>query len=227
MAGDYVSSGNNLKSTIMIDGKEYNVHAKTAESATTADSAAVADKVANKLTISIKRGEANPDSLTFDGTSEASTTIEIPTYTLSKDANTITLTGSDGSTTSVVDANTGGDMLKSVYDTTNNGKVDLAENAEKLGGTVAANYALKSELFSKSYNDLTNKPTIPTVNNATLTIQKNGTTVATFTANSNTAATANITVPTKTSELTNDSGFKKITVSTADPSGDGDIWFKY
>lgn len=53
-----------------------------------------------------------------------------------------------------------------------------------------------------------NKPTIPTVNNATLTIQKNGTLVNTFTANSATNVTANITVPTKTSELTNDSGFK-------------------
>ena len=60
---------------------------------------------------------------------------------------------------------------------------------------------------SGSYNDLSDKPTIPTVNNATLTIQKNGTDVATFSANSSTNATANITVPTKTSELTNDSGF--------------------
>ena len=49
---------------------------------------------------------------------------------------------------------------------------------------------------SGSYNDLSNKPTIPTVNDATLTIQKNGTTVATFTANSSTNTTANITVPT-------------------------------
>lgn len=48
---------------------------------------------------------------------------------------------------------------------------------------------------------------IPTVNNATLTIQKNGTNVATFTANSSTNQTANITVPTKVSELTNDSGY--------------------
>ena len=61
--------------------------------------------------------------------------------------------------------------------------------------------------FSGSYNDLTNKPTIPTVNNATLTIQKNGTTVKTFTANASSNVTANITVPTKTSELTNDSGY--------------------
>lgn len=52
-----------------------------------------------------------------------------------------------------------------------------------------------------------NKPTIPTVNNATLTIQKNGTNVQTFTANSSSNKTANITVPTKTSDLTNDSGF--------------------
>lgn len=46
-----------------------------------------------------------------------------------------------------------------------------------------------------------------TVNNATLTIQKNGTTVKTFTANASSNVTANITVPTKVSELTNDSGF--------------------
>lgn len=43
-----------------------------------------------------------------------------------------------------------------------------------------------------------NKPTIPTVNNATLTIQKNGTTVDTFTANSATDKIINITVPTGT-----------------------------
>lgn len=60
---------------------------------------------------------------------------------------------------------------------------------------------------SGSYNDLSNKPTIPTVNNATLTIQKNGTTVKTFTANASSNVTANITVPTKTSDITNDSNF--------------------
>ena len=48
---------------------------------------------------------------------------------------------------------------------------------------------------------------LPTVNNATLTIQKNGTTVDTFTANASSNKTVNITVPTKTSDLTNDSGF--------------------
>lgn len=60
---------------------------------------------------------------------------------------------------------------------------------------------------SGSYNDLSDQPTIPTVNNAKLTIQRNGTTVKTFTANASTDVTANIAVPTKTSDLSNDSGF--------------------
>lgn len=41
-----------------------------------------------------------------------------------------------------------GNMLKSVYDTTDNGKIDTAENAEKLGGVIAANYALKTYVDS-------------------------------------------------------------------------------
>lgn len=52
-----------------------------------------------------------------------------------------------------------------------------------------------------SYNDLSNTPTIPTVNNGTLTIQKNGTNVQTFTANQSSSVTANITVPTKASDV--------------------------
>lgn len=48
---------------------------------------------------------------------------------------------------------------------------------------------------------------IPTVNNATLTVQKNGSSVGTFTANASQNATINITVPTTTSQLTNNSGF--------------------
>lgn len=55
----------------------------------------------------------------------------------------------------------------------------------------------------------------PTVGNATLTIQKNGTNVQTFTANATSNKTANITVPTKTSDLTNDSGFVNSTALAA------------
>ena len=42
---------------------------------------------------------------------------------------------------------------------------------------------LKTVAFSGSYNDLSNKPTIPTVGNGTLTIKQEGTTVGTFSAN--------------------------------------------
>jgi len=78
-------------------------------------------------------------------------------------------------------------------------------DAEK--SNARTNIGAGTSSFSGNYNDLSNKPTIPTVNNATLTIQKNGTNVKTFTANASTDVTANITVPTKVSELTNDSGF--------------------
>lgn len=76
-----------------------------------------------------------------------------------------------------------------------------------LADTAVQPVDLATVATSGSYNDLSDKPTIPTVNNATLTIQKNGTTVQTFTANQSTNATANISVPTKTSDITNDSGF--------------------
>ena len=45
---------------------------------------------------------------------------------------------------------------------------------------------------SGSYNDLSDKPTLPTVNNGALTIQQNGTTLDTFTANSSDDKTVNI-----------------------------------
>ena len=52
-----------------------------------------------------------------------------------------------------------------------------------------------------SYNDLLNKPTIPTVNNSTITIQKNGSTVNSFTLNQSSNKTINITVPTTASDV--------------------------
>lgn len=82
--------------------------------------------------------------------------------------------------------------------------VDKAYSSEKAtkdgnGNVITTTYATKSEL--------------PTVNNGTLTVQKNGTNVATFTANQSDAVTANIIVPTKVSDITNDTGFITKTVS--------------
>lgn len=69
---------------------------------------------------------------------------------------------------------------------------------------------------SSGVAQILNKPTIPTVNDASLTIQKNGTTVATFTANASANATANIAVPTKTSDLVNDGADNTSTYLEAD-----------
>lgn len=64
-------------------------------------------------------------------------------------------------------------------------------------GNVSGKPSFATVATSGKYSDLSGKPTIPAAaNNGTLTIQKNGTTVATFGANQSTAATANITVPT-------------------------------
>lgn len=53
-----------------------------------------------------------------------------------------------------------------------------------------------------------NKPTIPTVNDATLTIKRNGVDVGTFTANASQNKEIDITVPTNTNQLTNGAGFQ-------------------
>ena len=89
---------------------------------------------------------------------------------------------------------------------TNNTAAQDANASEAIVGSGTIN--LHKVAKTGSYNDLLYKPTIPAAaNNGTLTIQKNGTKVATFTANQSTNTTANITVPIKVSELTNDSGY--------------------
>lgn len=64
-----------------------------------------------------------------------------------------------------------------------------------LGVTAVQPSDLSTVATSGSYNDLSNKPTIPTVNNGTLDIQVNGTSIGTFTANQDNNTTANIVVP--------------------------------
>lgn len=79
------------------------------------------------------------------------------------------------------------------------------ENKGYITSSALTPYVLSSSLAtvatSGNYNDLTNKPTIPTVNNATLTIQKNSSNIDTFTANASVDKIINITVPTTASEV--------------------------
>lgn len=77
----------------------------------------------------------------------------------------------------------------------------------------ANTYAEVGDVPTKT-SDLTNDSgfitasSLPTVNDAILTITQNGTTVATFTANSATNTSAAITVPTVVSDLTNDADYQ-------------------
>lgn len=77
------------------------------------------------------------------------------------------------------------------------GSGDMTASTYDPNGTVASAGGIPDYVSSQ----------LPTVNDATLTIQKNGTTVQTFTANQGSNTTANITVPTDTSDLTNGAGY--------------------
>ena len=95
---------------------------------------------------------------------------------------------------------------------------DAVTSAKLAAGAVDANALAAGAVTSAKIAE----GTIPTVNNATLTIQKNGSTVDTFTANASANKTINITVPTATSQLTNDSNFitaDTLPVATADTLG--------
>ena len=84
-----------------------------------------------------------------------------------------------------------GDLLHSVI-----GLHDSNENAHKTLFNKKANVSdLSNVATSGDYNDLSNKPVIPTipeVNNATLTITQGGTTKGTFTANAGSDVTIDI-----------------------------------
>lgn len=84
--------------------------------------------------------------------------------------------------------------------------ISSGEKLSTIFGKIAKWFGdLKAVAFSGSYNDLSDKPTIPTVNNGTLTIYRNGVSQGTFSANQSGLTGIDISVPTKTSELVNDS----------------------
>lgn len=138
-------------------------------------------------------------------TKRFATLSDVPTKTsdLTNDSNFVTNTSyATSSTGGVVKVGSGLSITNGVLSTTGGGVADAVE-----WDNVLNKPSFSTVATSGSYNDLSNQPTIPTVNNGALIIKKNGINVATFTANQSNNTTADITVPTKTSDLTNDSGF--------------------
>ena len=176
----------------------------------------------NNTTYSLTQDSSDGHKITLTPSSGTTQTITIP------DNNThrpIQVNGTQnlGDNTTALNLKNG----TNVTVTADGGNVTIATSAEvnqnafsnvKVGSTTVAADSKTDTLELVAGDNITLTPdatndkitiaaTVPTVNNATLTIQKNGTTVKTFTANASTDVTANITVPTKVSELTNDSGY--------------------
>ena len=183
----------------------------------------------NNATLTIQKNGTNVSTFTANSASNVTANIAVPTTTseLTNNSNFVTdasyVHTDNNFTTTLKDKldgiAAGAEVnVQANWTQSDNTKDDYIKNKPSLA-TVAT---------SGSYNDLTNKPTIPTVNNGTLTIQKNGTNVQTFTANQSGNATANITVPTQFSDLTGtisasqiDTGVVPIiTMQTTDP-GEG------
>lgn len=114
-----------------------------------------------------------------------------PTVSVSKTGKVTTITIVDAAGTHTATINDGadgsgtGDMVRATYDVNENGIVD---DAERLGGQLPAYYASAADLAAKadsaslatvatsgSYNDLTDKPTIPSPVTVDDTITEGGT----------------------------------------------------
>lgn len=131
------------------------------------------------------------DTLTLTPSSGSAQSVTIPdtdtTYTISISGSTITLTPSSGSaqTITIPDA------------TTTSAGVMSASDKNKLNGIQSGAEVNVQSDWSQSDSTaddyIKNKPSIPTVNNGTLTIQQNGVTLDTFTANQSGNTTVNIT----------------------------------
>ena len=130
---------------------------------------------------------------------------DVPTKTseLTNDSNFVSNTSyATASTGGVVKVGSGLSITNGVLSTTGGGVADAVEWDNVLNKPTFATVAT-----SGSYNDLTDKPAPQTVNDATLTIQRNNTNVGTFTANASSNKTINIAVPTTVAELSDASAY--------------------
>lgn len=169
------------------------------------DTISASQPAVNNGKLTIQKNGSSIGTFTANQSSNTTANIIVPTKTsdLTNDSNFVSKTDyATASIGGVIKVGSGLSIANGVLSTTGGGVADAVEWNNVLNKPTFSTVAT-----SGSYNDLSNKPTIPTVNNGTLTIKKNGTNVATFTANQSSNATANITVPTKTSDLTNDSEF--------------------
>ena len=213
VAGDGITiTPDSTEKTITITASKV-ANATHADSATTATTA---NKVANTLTLKI----GGTTKATFDGSSAETFNVTAADLGLSSAMHfigTATVPIDDDSATNpeITGYNfskaQAGDVILSQSET---GHFEFVWNGtkwEKLGDE--SSYALKTTtvngfplsgnivLGAQDVGALPNTTVIPTVNNGTLTIKKNGVSVGSFSANQAENKTINITVPTTASEI--------------------------
>ena len=155
--------------------------------------------------------KVNNKSLTSDITLSASDVGALPSGTaIPTITDTYSSTSSDGMSGKAVNSALG-TLDGTVTGSAGSGKTLTAFS--QTDGKVSATFGS----ISITKSQVSDFPAIPSVYNATLTIQKNGTNVKTFTANASSNVTTNITVPSNTSDLNNDSGFIS-TYTETDPT---------
>ena len=163
-------------------------------------------------------GTIQPDVMTFNAealvNAHNSSSTAHSTYLQSKITGAATtITGSNLTASRVLVSNTSGKVAVSSISTTKLGYLtDVTSNIQaQLNGKQAS---LPSQSGNSGKYLTTNGSalswgtiTIPTVNDSTITIQKNSTDIDSFTLNQSSGKTINISVPTDTNDLTNGAGF--------------------
>lgn len=169
------------------------------------DTISASQPAVNNGQLTIQKNGSSIGTFTANQSSNTTANIIVPTKIsdLTNDSSFVSKTDyATASTGGVVKVGSGLSITNGVLSTTGGGMADAVE-----WDNVLNKPSFSTVATSGSYNDLSDQPTIPTVNNGALIIKKNGINVATFAANQSSETTADITVPTKTSDITNDSGF--------------------
>ena len=143
--------------------------------------------------------------------------ITVEQSTFDGQANVVTVHLSNGTTETfnVYNGHTGATGTAGTLNTNNTSAA--IPTSESMSGNINLHKISKTG----NYNDLLNKPTIPAAaNDSTITIQKNGTTLNTFTLNQSSPKIVNIPIPTTVAELSDASNYALVSsLATVATSG--------
>ena len=152
-----------------------------------------------------------------DGVGIDDITIEQSTFDGQPNVVTVHLSDETTKTFNVYNGHTGATGTAGILHTNNSTAVSPGPGDESMSNDIRLHKISKTG----NYNDLLNKPTIPAAaNDSTITIQKNGTTVNTFTLNQSSPKTINMTVPVRVTDLTDEQNYVlKSSLATVATSG--------